>query len=399
MARAGRTPWSTLDVGAVADMVDSMGAEQASADVAALEAAVKRARAAALHVETVFAVTADKLTGIAATNSQRRAATLSGEITAASTIAESAVINLRGVATALADAKAKGPLLREIARAMADPDADADDQARMRTTVATAMNAAYSDPMLATAAIPDGPRTIGMSMINPAVSPTDPGDGLAGTLGTAGKRDGGASDPGSLGLGGGGPSGAAANQPSTSGTVRPPTAPPNPSATTPATTTTANRTGRPTAPSDDNRSGPPSGAPGTPSPTPVGAQPNPRPGGKTPGTAPTATPTGVGRGMGVRTPGTSLRPASPLAAPRLAATTATATPTTAPIRPGGPSGTRGGMPFVPRARRAEDEEERKAADYLRVRENADELVGEWPLVGPSVLGEPEPEGDKPQRTT
>ena len=70
-------------------MAESMGAEQARADVAALFAAIERAQAAAQRVEAVFLATSGSLKGQAATKGTQQATAIANDISRAARVAES----------------------------------------------------------------------------------------------------------------------------------------------------------------------------------------------------------------------------------------------------------------------------------------------------------------------
>lgn len=376
-----------------------MGAEQARADVAALFAAIERAQAAALKVEAVFAATAGSLKGTAAAKGTQQANAVAKEITRAAAVAGSAGVSLRGVANTLSATKAKAPALRAAAAELAKSDLSTDEMAQVRATVATAMNTVYSDPMLDTA-IPLGiEATVPAGYDNAAVTPVNPG---------ATQRDNTSSFNGrGTGLSPGVPGS--------------PGSPTSPTRTTPPGTTPSTTGGAaPAGPSDSSKKSDGAGPKGpattnTPKDKLTGDQPGPSTrgrgdpdllGGPRPGPPGLGQPfPGPGSGLtGTRgTPGTTTGPGTPkppLNAPRLGTPTTSGPPTTAaPLRSTPGAGMRGGgMPFVPRASRSEESEDRLAADYLHVRENADEVVGELPLVGPPVLGEPDPPSE-PGRTS
>ncbi len=369
-------------------MAESMGAEQARADVAALFAAIERAQAAAQRVEAVFLATSGSLKGQAATKGTQQATAIANDISRAARVAESVGVNLRGVANTLSATKAKAPVLRAAAAEMAKSDLTADETAQVRATVAAAMNQVYSDPML-DSAIPLGiEAAVPTGYDNAGVVPTDAGgprrdndSSLFNGLGS-GLAPGSSGSPGS-------PSSrtmpTSTTSPSATGGVAPAGAsdtaknPGGTSSSGPATTNT------PKDRINGDQPGPSTQGPGNPAllggPRPGLGQP--RPASPGPGLSGTRGTPGITTG-----PGT---PKPPLTTPRLGMTTTGGPPApTAPLRPTTGSGMRGGMPFVPRATRSEDADDRRAADYLHVRENADEVVGELPLVGPPVLGEPDP---------
>lgn len=374
-------------------MAESMGAEQARADVAALFAAIERAQAAAQRVEAVFLATSGSLKGEAAQRGMQSATAIANDISRAARVAGSAGVNLRGVANTLSETKAKAPVLRAAAAELAKSDLTADETAQVRAAVAAAMNTVYSDPMLDTA-IPLGIEpTVSAGHDNAAVSPVNPGAGQRDNGSTSFNGLGSGLVPGSAGSPGS-PTGTTTKTPSTGNpapsaaggteSAGPSESAKNPGGASPSGPASTNNpkdklTGDRPGPSTVGRGdpgvvgGPRLGQPGL-------GQPRP----------------GPGSGLSGRTPGTIAgagTPKPPLTTPRLGMTTTGGPPaTTAPLRSTG-SGMRGGMPFAPRATRSEEADDRRAADYLHVRENADEIVGELPLVGPPVLGEPDPPSD------
>ncbi|MFT4199605.1 hypothetical protein [Gordonia sp. (in: high G+C Gram-positive bacteria)] len=384
MAPGGRTPWSALEVAAIADMVDTMGAEQAAADVAALKAAILRAVAAADKVRSVFAETAGTLKGDAASKGEASASALADAVIDSAIAADSARSSLQNVASTLAATKAKGPSIRAAAQAIAKSSASADSAGaadEIRAAVASAMDTAYSDPMLAAGntVVPDSRDFVsfgGGGGASPpgASAPDSPRAPLSDTPSSSTLLSG---TPGTTTPTAAARSETVAAQNPASTT---PASTPHP-ATTPSTDNAAKQNGGPGGPS-----GPP---PGPRSPSPVVPLPNLPAAGARPTGGIGGLPTGR---LGGAVPRLGVGPTGALAAPRLSATT-TAGPVGAgtPMRSTPGSGMRaGGMPLVPRSGRSDDDEDRRAANYLRVRENAEEVVGELPLVGPAVLGEPEP---------
>ncbi|GAB08964.1 hypothetical protein GOARA_025_00100 [Gordonia araii NBRC 100433] len=357
-----------------------MGAEQAAADVAALRAAIERAHTAANRVTSVFESTAGSLKGAAASASAVKASQVATDVRRSAAIAASAASRLQGVANTLAATRTKSPALRAAAAALAGPDVDEAEAAQVRAAVASAMNVSYSDPMLAASvsvgeapAADLGPRP--SSEIGTGAQPTPGGDDRFDT----------SSITNSTGT-------AAAGVPLSSNgrTDQAPTA--GSGSTPPAAQAGAqNPGGTNKAPSGPDPSGPPSGTNRPNTANPAVYQPN---------LSTTGGPTGLvampgnpgARGIGGAPVGSTGAPPprSSLVPPRLMPSTAGTPVAGAPLRPGAGPGMRGGMPFVPRASRSEDAEDRRAADYLHVRENVEEIVGELPLVGPPVLGEPDP---------
>ncbi|WP_290706884.1 hypothetical protein [Gordonia sp. UBA5067] len=386
VAPGGRTPWSAIDLSAIADMADSMGAEQAAADAAALVAAIERAQAVARRVEAVFASTASSLAGAAAAASGRAASAVAADVVRAAAVARSASSALRGVANALAATKAKGPALRAAAQELAAADLRPDEVARVRETVAGAMNAVYSDPMLATSTpVGDAPRRSvpydGAAAVLAGPSAANQGGQFAATLGRVSPS-------------------AARGTPAAPGPAGRSPKPMLPPVGRPPATDQA---GQVRPPGPPGSSGPPAAAHRPVGGSPAGVGPNPPPGGPVPGIGGPrrlgvplgGRPGRVGGGPVGGRPVVAPNPPRP-GAPRLAQTATPGSPVPAALpRSAASPGMRGGMPYAPRAGRTEESADRRPAPYLRVRENAEAVAGELPLVGPAVIGEPEPVPDPP----
>ncbi|WP_161926667.1 hypothetical protein [Gordonia crocea] len=355
----------------IADMADSMGAEQAAADLAALTAAIDRAEAAARRVEAVFASTAASLRGAAADAAVAKASRVAADVSRSAAVARSASFGLRGVANTLALTKAKSPALRAAAQELASTDLTSDQVAQVRAVVAEAMNAAYSDPMLATTTpVGDAPGETGYAAAvapddasGPDTARADQGDGAIGVPGGTSPSG---SSPSVV------PAGAAGAPTPTSATTAAPSA-------ASAAPTGGGQSG------DPNKSGP---SPGGNNPGHGRGDPSGRvPGGVVP------VPAGAGRppgGSGPRPGGTSAVAKPVLRPPRFLGAIPIGPPVGPPAAPLAGTGPRGGVPYAPRASRSEESSDRRAADYLHDQANVEALVGELPLVGPAVIGEPEP---------
>ena len=275
-------------------------------------------------------------------------------------------MNLRGVANTLSATKAKAPVLRAAAAEMAKSDLTADETAQVRATVAAAMNQVYSDPML-DSAIPLGiEAAVPTGYDNAGVVPTDAGgprrdndsslfsglgSGLApGSSGRPDRRQAGRCRQYHLTVGDG--------RRGACGSVGHGEESRRHQLNGPATTNTPKRQDqrRPARPLD-TRSRQPALLGG------------PRPGLGQP------RPASPGPGLSeerARNAGDHHRPRNTETTADYAATgddddrrTASAYSAAAPTTG---SGMRGGMPFVPRATRSEDADDRRAADYLHVRE-------------------------------
>lgn len=141
---SGASPWTSMSIGEILGIVDSMNDGAATGDATAVRVAIDVVDAAAVAVSRAFRSEAGGTVGVAADASAMSAAGAVADIRSAAAVAAETHSALVAAATTLSAARANRPTLESVRQAIADTPENAP---ALRSGVDVMMSATYTIPM------------------------------------------------------------------------------------------------------------------------------------------------------------------------------------------------------------------------------------------------------------